>query len=158
MTEINALFFPKNAKIYAYVRPRYTPGSGAMVTDAIALRVAEQERSAYQFIAEGFEGEAAKQRAELLGLRGISYIMAERGSGKQFRWMVQDLVTGECYCRHHDTEIEKMGFTAFRNLSEAAKAQVDRTGRPGDYERSWWRQDARTLTWAQYEVELWRGL
>lgn len=134
------------------VRPRYSCGSGAMVDDFTALRVAEEERADHQHALSGLYGEAQKRRAELLGLRGIAMAMAEHGSGKNFRWLIFDLVTGECYRRPDDLGIERLGFTPFRALSERVRAEVNKTGREDDYDRTYWR-DGRD-GWVQYEPEL----
>jgi hypothetical protein len=110
-----------------------------MVRDAIALRVAEQEREDYEQALSGLYGEQQKKRAELLGLRGIATAMAEQGSGKSFRWLIYDLVTDECFLRLDDLGIERLGFTPYLALSERARAEINQTGRECDYARTFWR-------------------
>lgn len=73
------------------VHPRYTPGSGAMVSRAQAERVAAQERDAHARALTGVYGAAERERAERLGLAGIAELLAEEGGA----WLVRDLCTGE---------------------------------------------------------------
>ena len=114
------------------VRPRYSCGSGALVSGDVAFRVAEEERSDYDRALEGTYGEDQKRRAEVLGLRGVAVAMAESGSGKNFRWLVYDLITGECYRRPDDLGIERLGWTQYRALSEQTRSEINKTGREGD--------------------------
>ena len=138
------------------VRPRYSCGSGALVSGDVAFRVAEEERSDYDRALEGTYGEDQKRRAEVLGLRGVAVAMAESGSGKNFRWLVYDLITGECYCRPDDLGIERFGFESYSTLTETAKREVNKTGRESDYERTFWKQGNwdQGHKWIQYEPEL----
>jgi len=145
------LFFGRK-RFSCHVRPRYSCGSGAMVHDAVALKVAREEREDYAHALSGIYGEEQKKRAELLGLRGIAVAMAEQGSGRNFRWLVFDLVTGECYRRHDDAGIERLGFRPYRWLPESAKQAINQTGREDDYERTYWKFE--NLRWVQYEPEL----
>jgi hypothetical protein len=134
------------------VRPRYSCGSGAMVNDHIALKVAEEEKADYLHCIEGVYGEAHKKRAETLGLRGIAVAMAESGKGKNFRWLIFDLVTGECYRRPDDLGIEQLGFSPYRALSERTRQEITKTGRPSDYDRTFWKQGRDG--WEQYQPEM----
>ncbi len=140
------------ARAYCYVRPRYSPGSPAMVHDHIALQVARDERESYEHALTGMWGEAEKKRAEILGLRGTAYVMAEKGSGKNFRWLIQDLVTSELLRRHHDQQIETMGFKRFAELPEHTRREINKTGRDSDYERTFWTFEE--LRWRAYEPEV----
>ena len=138
------------------VRPRYSAGSGAMVNDFIALKVAEEEKDDYEHCLDGSYGEAHKKRAALLGLRGIAVAMAESGSGKNFRWLIYDLITKECYRRPDDLGIERLGFAPYRSLTDRQRLEINKTGREGDYDRTFWRQDwsQGEVTWKQYEPEM----
>jgi hypothetical protein len=138
--------------VRAYVRPRYSAGSPAMVSDAIAFQVAKDEKLDYEHALEGIYGEAQQKRAKILGLRGTAYLMAAKsGSGKNFRWLIYDLVTGEYFHRHHDLAIEKMGFTPFAQLDELSKQKINETGRESDYDRTYWKFEK---NWVKYEPEL----
>ena len=66
-----------------------------MVGEAIALRVAEQEKGMIQAYLDGFHGDEEKARAERLGLSGIVEERHERAVG----WQVRDLITGETFVR-----------------------------------------------------------
>jgi hypothetical protein len=135
-----------------HVRPRYSCGSGAMVHDHVAIQVAHEEKGDYEAALSGIYGEAQRRRAELLVLRGIAVAMAETGSGKNFRWLCFDLVTGEYYRRHDDAGIERLGFKPYRALSERARFEINQTGNDGDYERTFWKFE--NLQWTQYEPEI----
>ncbi len=77
------------------VVPRYTPGSPALVDRETALRVAKEERAAFERVLTGAYGEADKRRAEILGLEGIVYgytTTRERGNPRVF---VRDYITAE---------------------------------------------------------------
>lgn len=146
-----AKFFGR-AKAYSYVRPRYSCGSPAMVTDDIALRVADDEKSDYAHILEGIEGAERKKRAEILGLRGIAYVMAEKGSGRNFRWLIFDLITGECFRRHHNHEISRLGYTPYEFLPLEVQNRLNETRNAPDYDRTFWKYEG--YTWVKYEPEL----
>lgn len=149
--EVNRQFFGR-ASVRCHVRPRYSGGSPAMVHDHIALQVARDEKTDYERALEGVYGEEQKKRAEVLGLRGTAYAMAEKGSGRNFRWLIYDLVTGEYLRKHADAEIVRMGFTPYAELSAQAKAEINKTGRDSDYERTYWKFQA--LKWVPYEPEI----
>jgi hypothetical protein len=155
VTELNPDFFGSRASrsVRCHVRPRYSAGSPAMVPDETALQVARDEKGDYQHAREGSYGEEQRRRSEVLGLRGIVYAMAESGSGRKFRWLIQDLITGECFRRLHDNEITRQGFTAFQFLPPAAKAQIqDASCRDSDYDRTFWKYEA--VGWVKYQPEL----
>lgn len=76
---------------YYNVRPRYTPGSGAMVDEATARRVVVEERRFYEIALEGAWGEEDLKKARELGLRGIVECIHERAGG----FDVLDLLTNE---------------------------------------------------------------
>ena len=141
-------------RFFCHVRPRYSCGSPAMVHDAVALQVAREEREDYEHALSGSYGEAQKRCARLLGLRGIAVAMAEHGSGKNFRWLVYDLVTGECCRRPDDAGIERLGFRLYRDLPAHAVQAINQTGREADYDRTYWKFES--LRWVQYEPELMR--
>jgi hypothetical protein len=153
---LNQSFFGISSwkRVRAHVRPRYSPGSPAMVSFEIARQVACDERRDYDHALDGSYGEAQKKRAELLGLRGIAYLMMEHGSGKNFRWYVQDLITGECFIRRHDRDIEALGFKPFEALPEKVRADLNKTGREWDYRRTFWKLDPKSLQYIQYEPEI----
>ena len=83
-------------RYYYNVRPRYTAGSPAMVDEATARRVAEQEKDAYEAALEGVYGEEDQRKAKALGLRGITERVRE-AMGRF--WEVTDLITDETYMR-----------------------------------------------------------
>ena len=135
---VAARFFGRKIRgAHCHVRPRYTPGSPAMVPDETAARVAAEEKDAHEQALSGAWGESEKRRAEILGVRGVAYLMAERDSGR--------------FERHHDAEIERRGYKRFAELPPAARAALAETGREGDYERTHWkmRPDG---TWERYEA------
>lgn len=152
---VNAPPFFGARRFHCHVRPRYSCGSGAMVADHIALQVAREEREGYEQALSGAYGDDQKRRAEALGLRGIAVALAEKGSGRNFRWLVYDLVTFECFVRHHDGEIEGLGFRSFRELPKQAQRAVNLTGRETDYERTYWKFE--NLEWVEYQPELVSG-
>lgn len=76
---------------YYDVRPRYTPGSPAMVGSRIALQVAQEEEQFIQHALEGVWGDEQKLRAEVLGLSGIVMNRKEVRGG----WEVIDVITGD---------------------------------------------------------------
>lgn len=71
---------------YWNVAPRYTSGSPAMVDEATARRVAEQEQAAVAAIMLGMCGPEEKARAERLGLEGIVWSCSGR--------IMIDVITG----------------------------------------------------------------
>lgn len=75
------------------VAPRYTAGSPALVDYTTAIRVAEQERDAFEPAREGIYGAEDKLKAETLGLDLIVFEMRERPTG----WEVHDMITGKNY-------------------------------------------------------------
>ena len=78
-----------------HVRPRYTPGSPAMVNPRLCRRVAEEERQAIQGHLEGVYGPAEVERAKRLGLHRIALHTVESKGGLT----VTDLLTSEQYRR-----------------------------------------------------------
>jgi hypothetical protein len=72
-----------------HVRPRYTCGSPAMVDEATARRVADEEVRAIAASLSGMIGPIEKQRAESLGLAGIAVGMIEHRD----HFMLDDLIT-----------------------------------------------------------------
>lgn len=126
------------------VRPRYTPGSPAMVHPEVAVRVAAEERRAHEHALSGAWGEVQQQRAEALGLGGVAYVMAEQGSGRNFRWRTFDLVTHEESLRPHDTEIERLGFSRFEYLPQHVQTRIMQPGcRSHDYSQRFFKMTAR---------------
>jgi hypothetical protein len=73
-----------------YVKPRYTPGTPAMVDLGTALDVAAAEEEAHARNLDGTYGDAASTRAEDKGLDGIVYA---RWNTK-LRVYKLDLITG----------------------------------------------------------------
>jgi hypothetical protein len=149
---VNLFTFFNRKPYYFYVRPRYSAGSPAMVTERIAFQVAADERYCYEHTLSGAYGEEQKKRAEVLGLRGIAYAMAEHGSGRKFRWLVFDLVTGERFRRHHDEEIRRLEFRPYLEIPEPDRRQINKTGRDSDYDRTFWRYSD-FVGWVQYQPE-----
>jgi hypothetical protein len=77
------------------VRPRYTPGSPAMVSQEMADRVLVEELRAYGPHLEGWYGEEGQRVAKVLGVKGIAECMIE----KRKAWEVTDLATHQTYTR-----------------------------------------------------------
>lgn len=79
------------------VRPRYTPGSPAQVSEKTARMVAHQEQTlgGYPAYIEGIYGEENKAKAQREGLAGIVEARIETRKG----WDVLDLITGERFLR-----------------------------------------------------------
>lgn len=73
------------------VRPRYTPGSPAMVNSEVAMRVAMEERSSYESAIKGSYGEDKQTKALAVGMRGI----VERWTEYATRWRIVDMITGD---------------------------------------------------------------
>jgi hypothetical protein len=78
---------------YISVAPRYTAGSPAQVPESLALRVARQELDGHTRALSGIYGEKEQQDAVNLGLRGIVYLVTEKGR----HIIVQDLITQEIF-------------------------------------------------------------
>lgn len=86
--------------IHCNVRPRYTPGSPAMVDMRTASKVALDEKEFYEYALSGTWGQAEKERAEREGLKGIAeQILREKRQNRQNGFVVRDLITGEEYWR-----------------------------------------------------------
>jgi hypothetical protein len=109
-----------------HVEPRYTAGSGAMVPEAIARRVAAGEKSAVEYVLKGYEGEKAQALAERLGLRGIAEERIETGSGKSHGWKVHDLCTGERFFRLCREALLRLGWRQYPDLAGWERELVDR--------------------------------
>lgn len=98
---------------YFNVRPRYTPGSPAQVSEAIALRVAEEERVSREHALSGAYGAEHRARAESLGLGpqpdrdGVRRGLAEEVVEHRDHWLVRDLPTGELYARPFSTSNDR---------------------------------------------------
>lgn len=75
--------------VYYHVAPRYSAGSPAQVDEATALRVAAQEKSAYNHHIEGMYGDFKRKMAAEKGLEGIVYRTLEKGN----KIYVDDLIT-----------------------------------------------------------------
>jgi len=82
------------------VEPRYTPGSPAQVSEAIARKVAMEEKQFIEHALSGVWGNDEKKRAKALGLDLISFEMVERPKG----WEVYDLITGKQYWWPHTAQ------------------------------------------------------
>ena len=142
------------------VRPRYTPGSPASVNEAIALRVAAEERENYEVALSGMWGDAERARAEALGLAGIVYTLHEEGRGKRFRWVQIDLITGTTHRRLSDVTLRENGYLIWNELPPWAKVELERQGvtagatRPSDLARRRWKLEA---TLVEYQPEELRG-
>lgn len=125
---------------YCQVAPRYTPGSPGMVDRSTAERIATEERAAYQRALEGVYGEQDRSKALLMGLRGISEVLYERGRGSNHRYDIHDLVTGEWFERPTPEVMQKLGFEQYRYLDDEAKAAIDAAPPTdmGDWRRTGW--------------------
>lgn len=78
------------------VHPKFSAGSGAGVSEEIALRVASQEKEEYERCLEGLYGEELKLKASAPNaLKGIVEKLEEKRGG----WNVTDLITGERFWR-----------------------------------------------------------
>ena len=133
------------------VRPRYTPGSPAVVDEATAQRVAREERDAYEHALTGAWGEAERQRAELLGVSSIVYSLHEDGSGRRFRWVQADLITDTITRRLDSEALHRSGYMSFAELPTWARERVPQTNRAYDMERRYWRLAADV---EEYQPEL----
>jgi hypothetical protein len=152
-----AFFASSRRRHYQFhVRPRYTPGSPAMVHDNIALKVAKEEAWAHEQALTGIWGEDEKKRAETLGLDGIAYVMFEKGSGRQFRWHVWDLITNVETRRLHQNELHRLGYYRFEHLQQTVQARLVQPGcRYPDYDREFYKlTSADFQTWEQYKPEI----
>lgn len=92
-------------RISYHVKPRYAPGSPAMVDFGTAKRVAADEVFSHQATIEGIYGEESQKQAEARGLSGVVYAMDERADC----WLVTDLITGESYARLFDRQFSTAG-------------------------------------------------
>ena len=66
-----------------------------MVTEALAQRLASEERGAYERAISGRYGDAERARAEEMGLGNI----VERRLERRRHWEVHDMITGEGFTR-----------------------------------------------------------
>jgi len=115
------------------VEPRYTPGSPAMVDEATARRVAEEEKQSIEYVLQGYEGEKNKALAERLGLRGIAEVRVEKGSGKKHGWDVLDLCTGERFFRLTGEALRSLGWRHYADLLGWERKLVDQDP-PADFD------------------------
>lgn len=135
------------------VRPRYTPGSPAAVDEDTAFRVAREEREAYEHALTGIGGERERRRAEMLGLEGIVYTLHWQGSGRKFRWVQTDLVTGKQTLRLHQDELEREGYLNFDQLPPwARKLVMPFPLRTTDIERRFWKLEAEPVEYQPEEI------
>jgi len=125
-----------------------------MVHDDVAWKVAEEEARAYEHALSGAWGEDEKKRAETLGLDGIAYVMFEKGSGRQFRWHVWDLITNIETRRLHQNELHRLGYYRFEHLPQSAQERLVQPGcRYPDYDRAFFKGDG-LGNWEQYKPEI----
>lgn len=87
------------------VVPRYTCGSPANADEGLALRVAQQEREAFETALKGIYGLEEKAKAELMGLDGI---VEHRQEGRRC-WLVHDLLTDQQFKRPFPTTLLRVG-------------------------------------------------
>ncbi len=142
-----ARFFARSRQRFSYnVAPRYTPGSPALVDEALALRVAHDEREAYESALRGGDGVRAQERAKALGLANIAYAAIEWGSGRKARWLRWDLILDiETRWLNHD-ELRRLGYTGYMQLGVlpdwAYREIMARApwygGRISDLDRNWY--------------------
>lgn len=83
----------KRTRYYFNVEPRYTPGSPAMISEHLAMRLAGSELTAFNLAKDGRYGDDKAKKARELGPSNIVFVMRELPRGKG--WDVLDLVTGE---------------------------------------------------------------
>jgi hypothetical protein len=88
-----------------HVAPRYTAGSPAMVSEAVARHVAKQESENFRRCLGGMYGEEEKKKAHELGRSFIAYTMYE-AYGKVY---YEDIITGRKY------EVPGKVFAEWRN-------------------------------------------
>jgi hypothetical protein len=86
---------PRYSNMHFNVAPRYTGGSPAAVREEIAVRVAQEEKRAYEQVLTGAFGDEELHTAKTKGLKGIAEVVFERGNG----WDVKDLCTEEQFRR-----------------------------------------------------------
>lgn len=82
------------------VAPRYTPGSPAIVTEDMALRIAKEEENMYNEARSGLYGGEMREKALKLGASGIVELRYETPKG----WDVLDVITGETLLRPYAKE------------------------------------------------------
>lgn len=87
------------------VSPRFSCGSPAMVDEATALHVAEQEVREYQCALEGHYGPEHAEKAKREGLDGIVLLMFDKGN----RWEAHDAITGKVYVWPFEPKCPKCG-------------------------------------------------
>lgn len=134
------------------VRPRYTPGSPAAVDRKTAEQVAREERDAYGHALTGIMGENERERAELLGVEGIAYTLHEQGSGRRFRWVQTDLITGRVTLRMQPSDLERQGYLSFDQLPPWARVALGLGSlRRSDLGRRFWKIDGGTPV--EYQAE-----
>lgn len=98
---------------YYNVKPRYSPGSPAMVDAPTAAMVANDEKDGHERTLSGVYGDEAREKAEKDTLRGL----AERVTERSDCWLIQDLITDEVYIR----PFEVSGETAVRQSRRFGK-------------------------------------
>lgn len=82
------------------VRPRYTCGSPAAVSQFVAETVAQEEKRGYERALTGIFGEEERLKAKRLGLTGIvEKVLGEKKRKRVPGLMVFDLITGQTYWR-----------------------------------------------------------
>lgn len=139
---------------FYHVKPRYSPGSPAMVSERIAFMVAEDEKRGHEAALSGAWGDTQKLRAEALGLRGVSEYREETRRG----WLIQDLCTGEHLLKLYEAGIEKAGFRRFFDLDGATQAALRREPPPGveDVEEEWYERGRALEVHLTKEVKVYR--
>lgn len=88
---------------YYNVRPKYSPGSPAMVNAQTAAMVAHDEKEGHARALEGIYGDDEKAKAEKDSLLGLAEQVTERADA----WIVLDLITGDRYVRPFEKHGEK---------------------------------------------------
>lgn len=121
--------------IYFHVYPRYSCGSPAMVDEATARRVAEQEIAIARDAMHGNQGPFAQQLAERWGLRGI--VESTQECPRRKGWTVHDLITDERYLRPYDEVLRKQGYVVWDELPEYVR-ETHANDKPPETSRRWW--------------------
>ena len=109
------LAYGRARNVHFECRPRYCPGSPALVPDDICAHEAVDEVDAYHRDLTGIHGEEAKKRAEKLGLKGICFARWQKGK-HTFR---HDLITGDTFQEpRHMTGDDKTRLRTLRNMKQ----------------------------------------
>lgn len=135
-----------------HVAPRYSAGSPSLVSEFIALRVAEQEKRGHEQALSGAWGDREKLRAERLGLRGVAELREETKKG----WLIFDLCTEEFLLKLYDPE--KVGYRQFHELDTGTQRALRMDPPPGveEVEREFYKVDPALMGHVTKDVTIYR--